>query len=249
MAENIQTFKKKWDINSSTNYKEALDDIYTAINKVKKNITYYDVYNIVETVVSHENFAAQRNALTPNSSLIINTDPFTEGDVDYSRGDVVLKNANGDYINIKAQTGGVYYPCQITKMDNSEVYNLTYSYAPNTPTLSETSVDAGLVASAAKTITFNNLANHADGAIYGLWVSANTSFSGCFTADSSIPVTPVVQFYFVEKGTEEDGLPIEEVITDYTYTYSRFQDDDGYNATCSIVIPSELSSVVYMKVK
>ena len=112
MSENIKTFKIAA---TASDYQERLNELDQAIANVKKNITYLDTLNIIDAVTDKKNFAAQMNALTPNSSLVINTEPFNESGVNYSRGDIILKDASDIIHHIPGQSGGLYYPKRITQ--------------------------------------------------------------------------------------------------------------------------------------
>ena len=59
------TFNAK-AIKDESSYQNAIQQLYEEISKVKKEITYYDVFNIVDTVVNPKLFEVQVNNLTNN---------------------------------------------------------------------------------------------------------------------------------------------------------------------------------------
>ena len=99
---------------NAADFQTQIDNLNTKLNSVAKNLTYFDFYNIVDVTVNKNNFSAQVNALTPNTSLIINSEPFFLNDVYYNTGDIIFKSSNSNIVHIKAQTGGIYYPNKIT---------------------------------------------------------------------------------------------------------------------------------------
>jgi hypothetical protein len=156
MAENLKTFSIA---KSSTHYQERLNELDQAIASVKKNITYLDTLNIIDAVTNSDNFAAQVNALTPNSSLVINTEPFDQNNENYSRGDIILKDANDRIHHIPGQSGGLYYPKKITQPDTTKMnYNIEYAFINTirTEEIANASVN-NEVSFAAQSITFSGL--------------------------------------------------------------------------------------------
>ena len=189
------TFKKTVATNDD-DYKKAIEQLNNNINEIAKNITYLDVYNIVDSVEQPENFSSQVNALAPNSSLVINTDSFAKDGVSYSRGDVILKNANSTVVHIKSQTGGVYFPIRVEK---DQDYNIVYSYQGTKPAPGQVETrldeDAGFSETISfKGFTFEKNTNY----VYGLWQPASKPFSKFKTSDGRV-VQPYIKFYTIKK--------------------------------------------------
>ena len=181
MAENIKTFEVATDASA---YQQRLNDLDKKIASVKKNITYLDALNITDAVISKENFAAQVNALVPNSSLVINTEPFNENGENYNRGDVILKDANDTVHHIPGQQGGLYYPTSVTQ--NGANYNINYKFTPVEPTNGDISISVNSsISSPVSNITFTGLdgGSAGDSFIYGLWTN-NSIFYLSFTTET-----------------------------------------------------------------
>ena len=68
---------------NARDFQTQIDNLNTKLDSVAKNLTYFDFYNIVDVTVNKNNFSAQVNALTPNTSLIINSEPFFLNNVYY----------------------------------------------------------------------------------------------------------------------------------------------------------------------
>lgn len=245
-----------------TGYQEALSMLESKINEVNKQISYLDVYNIVAVCENKDTFASQVNALTANSSMVINTEGFYWNEERYETGDIILKIANGTPIHIKAQTGGIYYPSKITKLEDDPNYTLTYVYSPVKPT----SIDAKMKENATnevqelgQNINFT-LQESNQSSVYGLWrsfeleetvkneegVDVTIKTYGIFPAQlqNNDVVQPYVKFYLCNNA----GQPQDEIIVDYTWAAI----DNKKNI--QIILPDEGSDSMnitnlYMKVK
>ena len=156
---------------NARDFQTQIDNLNTKLDNVAKNLTYFDFYNIVDVTVNKNNFSAQVNALTPNTSLIINSEPFFLNDVHYNTGDIIFKSSNSNIVHIKAQTGGIYYPNKITFDENSNSYSIEYKYTatqPNTKTSTSATVGTEIKGGAKEIIQFTGLTTHAPSTIYGL---------------------------------------------------------------------------------
>lgn len=246
------TFKNK--INNESSYKDELNRLNNELNSITKNITYLDAYNIIDSVEKPETFNAKVNALVPNSSLVINAESFTKDGVSYSRGDVILKNANSQVVHIKSQTGGVYYPSAVTVEDEkSQLYSVIYKYQGSKPE-KEDLADKNIV----NIVNINNLQEDEEipnapfkdtirfqgfnftqdtNYVYGLWEPVTTLIPK-FTYNEK-NIIPYIKFYTVTGG-EGNKMPNEEVIIDYKLELIN----DSYQVT-----PEENNLNLWMKVK
>ena len=232
MAENIKTFKVATDASA---YQQRLNNLDHAIASVKKNITYLDALNITDAVISKENFAAQVNALVPNSSLVINTEPFNENGENYNRGDVILKDANDTVHHIPGQQGGLYYPTSVTQ--NGTNYNINYKFTPIEPKDEGVSVAVGSsISDPVSNITFSGLTGGeiSNSFIYGQWECLD-GYSGLASN-----IDPMVEFYFV---SFSNGVPtpVERIELDYEVVASQ--------NTISVRVSNLTLSYVWVKVK
>ena len=201
-------------------FQNKLNALISEIATVKKNITYYDVYNITDAVYNKNEFDAKVNALVNNSSLVVNTaGPFASNEVMYYPGDIVLKNAAGDLIHINAQTSGTYYPKRIDGTPGS--YIISYGYVKDTPEIekSDMTVNSGIDAEPAQTISFSGLAaaKPQDSAIYGLYEQFGSTTTHTITAVGN--VRPIIKFYLVsDTDMEEISLQYKLTLADGVYT-------------------------------
>ena len=205
---------------NAADFQTQIDNLNTKLNNVAKNLTYFDFYNIVDVTVNKNNFSAQVNALTPNTSLIINSEPFFLNDVYYNTGDIIFKSSNSNIVHIKAQTGGIYYPNKITLSDNS--YSIQYKYTstqPETNTIKDVdvSIEGQTAGGAAYTINFNKITNSNQGSIYGLWREFNDGIFDIYYKNNqdnqNNRIQPYIKFYLYDK---EHNIGPEEICLDYT---------------------------------
>lgn len=208
MAENLKTFSIA---KSNTQYQERLNELDQAIASVKKNITYLDTLNIIDAVTDKKDFAAQMNALTPNSSLVINTEPFNEGGVNYSRGDIILKDASDIIHHIPGQSGGLYYPKKITQSDAEAMnYNIEYTFINAIPPTGVVSVAVGeeiKIEDAKQNIEFSGIGGGEakDSRVYGNWLSSGEVVWETYKKedDTYDYIEPMIEFYFVDESSME----------------------------------------------
>lgn len=212
------TFEQK-KIASEDTYVRMLKKLEERIEEISKNITYLDVYNIIDTVESKDELNIKTAGLVNNSSLVINCPNFQEGSESYTTGDIVLKDNTGNLIHIEAQPGGVYYPIGITTDDiNSNNYTITYKYDTSTPTTGstypkddqETSPPTG----PRETMSFSVNVTSGDEFIYGIWEKYESDDENSpykFNAYSN--VQPQIQIWF---GKEDN--PVEQIYCDFVLT-------------------------------
>ena len=234
---------------NAADFQTQIDNLNTKLDSVAKNLTYFDFYNIVDVTVNKNNFSAQVNALTPNTSLIINSEPFFVNNIYYNTGDIIFKSSNSNIVHIKAQTGGIYYPNKITKSNDSDSYSIEYKYTPTQPaTGSSTDVDISIkdqaANGAAEIIKFNGLTTHTPSTIYGLWKKFTSSFPA-HKKDGTV-IQPYIKFYLCD-GTNNTNY--EEICLDYSLTC---QNENTDNPTWNIEISDsdeEFLTNIWMKVK
>lgn len=208
----LQTFVSK--AKTANDFQEQINMLNSKLDKVAKNLTYFDFYNISSVVTEKNNFSTQVTNLTPNSSLVINCEPFFLNDEYYSTGDIVFKTSSGTITHIKAQTGGIYYPKKISKDGNS--FSISYQYSSSQPELnSSPEVSINEEAEFAKEITFTNLQTKAPSNIYGLWGPYTSIQSFDVYAVDNVPIQPYIKFYFYNEAS------LEEICIDHTITLNE----------------------------
>ena len=228
---------------NATDFQTQIDNLNTKLDNVAKNLTYFDFYNIVDVNVNKNNFSAQVNALTPNTSLIINSEPFFLNDIYYNTGDIIFKSSNNNIVHIKAQTGGIYYPYKISQDNNS--YSIAYKYASTQPIASsseEVSVDNTVSKGATETITFTGITNSNQSIIYGLWREFNDGVFEIYYKDNKDTqdnkIQPYIKFYLYDA---EKNIGPEEICLDYKLKV----ENDKWKVEIEDTIPTNL----WMKVK
>lgn len=232
IANTTNTFRQQ-KIATTESYASALDKLQDQINSISKNITYLDVYNIIDTVESKDELNVKVAGLINNSSLVINCPTFQEGDEEYATGDIVLKNNNGEVIHIEAQPGGVYYPEDISNSGSNII--IQYKYATNTPEENskyqeeeETTPPDG----PKETMSFMLELPESSSNIYGHWQNTNS-----FQKQNNIP--PQIQVWFARSSGND---PVEQVYCDFVLSEGSGENKGKY-------IVSNLPTDVWIKVK
>ena len=122
---------------SMQDFNEKLQSIHDRINKLHKQLTYWDLYHITQTVSSADEFGLKFSALNIGESMIINANKsFMRDQRLYSRGDIVMKMENGEKLYIAGRNAGVYKPSNIALKDNNNLA-ITYEFLDYQPTTTE----------------------------------------------------------------------------------------------------------------
>lgn len=224
MGINMQRNKQTWNITDLTNYSNikdastfgsALQQIDNKLNDIKKEITYWDVYNISTAVYNQEEFESKVANLNINSSLVINTTSFSTmfngRKTDFHSGDIIIRLKDGSDQHIKAANAGVYIPT-ITDNNNGEETDenttnlkIIYNYA-TTVTNDQKEISATI-----KTLTGTNSQMYGY-SIPGTYDSQTKKFSfdivyqkkydnGNLVNDTTKPIVPVLKFF--DKNNQE----------------------------------------------
>lgn len=199
------------------------------INSIHKELTYWNLYRISTSVNSSEDLAGIVSALVPGEACIINTNTFSNQDVTYSRGDVIVKLITDELIKIDSVNSGLYFPSQISYNEITQTYNIIYRYSASMPldssTYTQNSFNDAPAAEPAMIMSFNNLAPTVASTIYGInevLLANQTSFT--FHAEHLPPesgqsigqlIYPVIKFFF-------QG---EDISCDFSISYSSTNDE------------------------
>ena len=244
----IKTFTNNY---LSGSYSDQLGSLNEKISNIKRLLSYYDVFNIAEVVENPQEFAIKLNALTPNSSLVINTDPFEYAGVVYSRGDFVLKDINENISHIEAKTSGVYTP--ILNADASGNLTVTYKYSGTQPSGKQVYDMDNLPEKGRDTpfseITYINLPQSDNAQIYG-YSGPVKDWNGAVFMNEGKTIYPVFKFYFPSK----DNNFCEEVSLEYELTKTSYQGGDSQKDKWELSfidddVDETLKNYLYMKVK
>ena len=127
-----RNFKRSLTATTPGEYSEQLSLLAEKISSIRKDISYFDTYNITQSVSDKNQLSAAIAALPPGSALVVNfQDHYMLGGREYKTGDVVLRTINGEEVYISSQVGGTYYPHILSKSENG--YELTFSYIESKP--------------------------------------------------------------------------------------------------------------------
>ena len=211
MGINMQRNKQTWNIADLTNYSNikdastfgsALQQIDNKFHDIKKEITYWDVYNISTAVYSKEEFENKVANLNVNSSLVINTTSFNATfngkDTDFHSGDIIIRLKDGSDQHIKAANAGVYAP-KLERNATSDQLKITYEYKTTVP-------EGDTKEETIETLTGTNSQMYGY-SIPGTYKSQTNQFSfnivyqkkyddsGSLVNDTTKPIIPVLKFF------------------------------------------------------
>ena len=234
----------------SGSYSDQLGSLNDKISNIKRLLSYYDVFNITEVVENPQEFAIKLNALTPNSSLVINADPFEYAGVIYSRGDFILKDINENISHIEAKAGGVYTP--ILNIDESGNLMVTYKYSGTQPSGQQEydmdNLPEGERDTPFSEITYINIPQGENAQIYSYSGLVKDWNGKVFMNKEGNVIYPVFKFYF----PSDDNNFSEEVSLEYELIKTSYPDGDSQQDKweLSFVHDNEtLKNHLYMKVK
>lgn len=246
-------------ITDDKGYISATKTLYDKLTEVTKNISYLDVYNIVDVVTDKNLLASQISALSNNSSLVINTNPFFIEQEFYNIGDIVLKTNTGRIIHIAAQPGGLYFPSDVVAKDDG-TFEIIYKYSSGQPAKESFNKNIAseneAATEAAITMSFSGLTslNQADNYVYGIWEKfgkendkTTTEFTSAFWVDETgnkQAIRPEIQFCLVE-----NDVAIEKVIIDFNLELQFDNDNGGYKWVVKIPNNVAFGDSLFIKVK
>lgn len=230
-------------------YSDRLNQLSTKISDIKRLLSYYDVFNIKEVVENKEDFVVKLNALMPNSSLVINTDPFEYAGVVYSRGDFVLKDINENFTHIESKTSGIYYP-SLKQLENGNLV-ISYSYSGSQPIPGEKEYDLGDTTEPYSTIIFKDFSQesgqiYAYGGLVKNWDGVAIQKITESPEDLIEYIQPVFKFYLVD----DQENPVEEIALEYKLELTGSEGSKKWTLYLTDDDENELlSNSIYMKVK
>jgi hypothetical protein len=198
-----------------TDIKEALNDLNRQINELERKVTFWDVYNITQTITSESEFLSKTPLLSAGEAAIINVNMIKVADKYYYRGDIIYRQVDNTLLHIPAENSGIYVPS--LSIVNGKL-QVTYTYSPSV-------VDDGT-----EVFSFNvsgkdfgycdvkSVTTFTDGTDYATWSKSMIQVSG-----SSQYLYPSIKFYL-----QIDNGVFEEIFPNFFFTIS------GGNAIISI---------------
>ena len=195
--------------------KTALDNLNQQINGLERKVTFWDVYNITQTITSESEFLSKTPLLSAGEAAIINVNMIKVADKYYYRGDIIYRQVDNTLLHIPAENSGIYVPSLSIKDGKLQV---TYTYSPSviddgTETFSFDVSDKDFGYCDVKSVTtFTN------GTDYATWSKSMIQVS-----KSSQYLYPSIKFYL-----QIDNGVFEEIFPNFFFTIS------GGNAIISI---------------
>lgn len=195
--------------------KTALDNLNQQINELERKVTFWDVYNITQTITSESEFLSKTPLLSAGEAAIINVNMIKVADKYYYRGDIIYRQIDNALLHIPAENSGIYVPSLSIVKDKLQV---TYTYSPSVigDGTEEFSFDVS-----GKDFGYcdvKSVTTFTDGIEYATWKKSMIQVSG-----SSQYLYPSIKFYL-----QIDSGVFEEIFPNFFFTIS------GGNAIISI---------------
>lgn len=218
---------------------QDLECLNRHLNSAYKTLTYWDLYNISDSVDDAASLNAKINSLLPNSALVINAEEITNNDETYRRGDVILKLNNGTYKTIRAQSSGYYFPSQIYTEDGNNY--LQFSYISGvTPTNDTATLGPTLLEKPHQQIRIPLTVEDTAVVCYNIWSKITALTDPIeYKMVNGTKVQPVIKTFI---STNTDGTSFEEIIMPIVVT-------DNGQSKFTITTPSNLNDSLYILIK
>lgn len=209
-------------------FQKNLELLNSRINAIHKELTYWDLYKLTASVENAEDLDAVFSSLSVGQSMVINCPTFTKGGIEYARGDVIVRTAESQEIQIKALSTGLFYPSALTRGGGGNTFVITYTYSQSAPSEDpDSSIEVNVGDDPIKpeilpqTISFKGLQDQA-GTIYGLLYTLSNTATGDDVTIGSFDV-------LYENGVDEHGVPqgsyILPIIKCFDSTYEEISLD------------------------
>ena len=190
-------------------FQNNLNLLNERINIIHKELSYWDLYRITDSVLTEESFPAVISGLAVGNSAVINCDTFTYNNQRYHRGDVIVKINDSEELWIKSINAGSFMPTGFSK-DESGLYTLEFKYQEGE--------------GVATTVSGLQIASEGN-SIYGYSYEKDNLGTEHFpieylgTGTDASPIKPVVKSFILS----DNGY--EEIILDNDLTVSSFSAD------------------------
>lgn len=225
---------------------QDLECLNRHLNSAYKTLTYWDLYNISDSVDDAASLNAKINSLLPNSALVINAEEITNNDETYKRGDVILKLNNGTYKTIRAQSSGYYFPSQINTTESGANY-LQFSYVSGvTPEEGTKELTNSLLEKPYKQIQIPLTLHDKAVVCYNIWspiTELTAPIEYKLVGETKVKVQPIIKTFI--STNFPDNTSFEEVIMPITITDSTIEDKPYF----TIVTPANLNNSLYILIK
>lgn len=198
LKDNEVQYFDTYQVGDNSDIKTALQALQEKIEAVTRQVTFWDVYNITQVLLSESDMVSKIAQLNAGEAAIVNANMIQNGSEIYYRGDVIYKMSTGDLLHIPAENKGVYQP-SIEVNGNQITVTYTYTTTPPEEVISNP-------------ITISNQdAYLVDVNIAG---TGAVSLPYTFTAvtHSGRVLTPVIKFYYGKNNSFEEFYP------DYNWT-------------------------------
>ncbi len=130
LSNNEAQFFSTLKFNNIDDIKSALNEINQKLNDVTRQVSFWDVYNITQVLLSDNDLASKLALLNSGEAAIVNANILNDGKDNHYRGDIAYRQMDGTLIWIPAENKGIYKPTFQYENGNIKV---SYSYESAVP--------------------------------------------------------------------------------------------------------------------
>ena len=189
--------------------KTVLNNLNQQINELERKVTFWDVYNITQTIVSENEFLSKIPLLNAGEAAIINVNMVKVAEEYYYRGDIIYKQSNGALLHIPAENSGIYVPT-LAIVDGK--LQISYTYSASAVDGSETSFSFNVSNQDFGYCDVKSITTFTNGTYYATWTKPMIPVA---KSDPLQYLYPSIKFYL-----QTDDGNFEELFPNFFFTIS-----------------------------
>lgn len=201
LKHNEVEYYRTHQLEEDSDLKTKLTILENKLDSVTRQVSFWDIYNVTQILLSDNDILTKLPKLNIGESAIVNTTRINNGQNVYSRGDLIYKNQDGDFIHIPAENKGVYVP-ELSYVGSN--VKLKYKYSRDIPDTIE------------ETLGYNTLTGYCtDTDLLANVTTTNFVISINEVLYNNQLIQPIIKFYLGNTLTSS-----EEIYLDYTWKHN-----------------------------
>lgn len=226
LSHNETQFFNTWSIADNSDVKTALIYLNDKLNQITRQVTFWDVYNVTQVLLSDSDLVSKLPLLNRGESAIVNANVLTNGNQTRYRGDIAYRMMDGNIQWIDAENKGIYKP-HISYDSTTGMLKVTYSYHSAISEEEET-----------EEVVFDNQVQIGYVIDAPLTAFTNNSYSFSKKIADNNTLKPIIKFYY------KDGTSLEELYCSYHWAESGNNIVVTLDCNCA-----NIASSCYMRVR
>ena len=196
LSNNEVQFFNTLQFTDNDDLKQALEMLNQKLNNVTRQISFWDIYNVTQVLLSDNDLASKLALLNAGEAAIVNANVLNDGKDNHYRGDVAYRQMDGTLIWIPAENKGIYKPT-MEYVDGNIV--VTYSYESAIPEQEGVPIYSNYIAMQ------TNQPGYLVEGVFATLMTGNyyIDIPAVFITTNEI-LRPIVRFYLIVNGIYED---------------------------------------------